>query len=231
MPLTTVLSIEVRPECARAYEQLCLQLAEQAKQRGSSPSWSAHQGLIGAGNPLHFVVESEDFAGLAASARVDETVRAALGEEAAADWLQSASECIASQRQEVAVDRPELSYAPNGSDPTAPFSIITVVRARPGHQEACEELIRKVAEATPKTDDSSSLSTHQTVIGDLTQYWTARPINSLAEMDDILPAPELLSRVFGPAEGGLIYRSGMDAIERVERAITIHREELSNLPE
>lgn len=230
MPLTTVLSVEVRPECARTYEQLCLKLAEQAKERGSSPNWTAHQGLFGAGNPFYFVVQSDDFAGLAASARVDETIQRALGDEAAGDWLQSASECIASQRHEVAVDRPELSYAPNGADPTAPFTLLTVVRARPGHQEACEELIRKVAEAIPKTDDTSSVVTYQTVIGDLTQYWTVRPLSSLAEMDHILPAPELLSQAFGPAEGGLIFRIGMDAIERVERSITIHREELSNLP-
>lgn len=72
--------------------------------------------------------------------------------------------------------------------------------------------------------------TYQTVIGDLSEYLTVRPLNEIGEMDSQRPAQELLNQAFGPAEGGLIYRAGLDAIESVERSILLTRAELSNPP-
>ena len=43
-----------------------------------------------------------------------------------------------------------------------------------------------------------------------------------------LPTPELLNKAFGTAEGGLIWRSGTEAIEQVQRQIMAFREDLSN---
>lgn len=55
-------------------------------------------------------------------------------------------------------------------------------------------------------------------------------IGSLADLDQQKTAPDLLSGAFGPAEGGLIYRSGLDAIDSAEREILILRPDLANLP-
>ena len=228
MPLTSILSAEIRPDKVRAYEQLCLQLAERARSGGEGLRWTAHQSLFGASNQFFFVTRSEGFAGLAVAGRIDQTIRRVLGEEDGGRWLQKASECVVDQRHDVAVDRPELSYAPEGADTEPAYGLVTVVRARPGHQEAAEELIRKVAEAIPKTDDTIRLVTYQTVVGDLMQYFTVRPLPSLGDLDHVIAASELLTQAFGPSEGGLIYRSGMEAIERVDRAIHLYREELSN---
>ena len=40
-------------------------------------------------------------------------------------------------------------------------------RARPGHADALEELVRKVAEAIPKVDDPARISTWQSYFGDM----------------------------------------------------------------
>jgi hypothetical protein len=57
-----------------------------------------------------------------------------------------------------------------------------------------------------------------------------RPLRSLEELDAQLPAPELLERAFGPGEGGLIWRSGNEAIVEARREIMAYREDLSNPP-
>jgi hypothetical protein len=104
----------------------------------------------------------------------------------------------------------------------------TTIRARNGHFEACEELLRKIAEAIPKVDDPSTTITWQPLIGELGQYVVLRPLQSLADLDQQKSPPDLLSEAFGPAEGGLIYRAGLEAIESAERDILILRPDLSN---
>ena len=108
------------------------------------------------------------------------------------------------------------------------MSVVTVLRVRPGHQDAAEELIRKLAEAIPKVDDPARLITYQSVIGDLRTLWTVRPIASLADLDRQLAPNDLLNKAFGSGEGGLIGRAGMEALESVERSILVLRADLSN---
>ena len=66
------------------------------------------------------------------------------------------------------------------------------------------------------------------MVGVLAEYWTARPLEDLSELDDQLPPAELLNQAFGAAEGGLIYRTGLEAIEEVKRQIVVYRQDLSN---
>ncbi len=53
-------------------------------------------------------------------------------------------------------------------------------------------------------------------------------MEKLSEFDDQLLVPDLLNKAFGTAEGGLIFRSGLEAIESLRREIVRHREDLSN---
>jgi hypothetical protein len=159
----------------------------------------------------------------------EEMVGRVLGEQRALDWLNESESCVENQVQAISADRPDLSYVPSESDTMAPLAIVTVVQARPGHQDGCEELIRKLAEAIPKVNDGSQIITYQTVVGDLLRYWTVRPLESLVELDKQLPGAQLLNEAFGPAEGGLIFRSGLEAISGVERNIVAYRPELSNV--
>jgi hypothetical protein len=228
MSIVNVLSVEVRPDKFRKYERLCHELAEHAKNRHDPMHWTAHQTRIGPSNAMHFVLAAEDFSALSAMGTPEEMFGRVLGEERAREWVEKVDDCVVIQQQEISVDRPDLSYPPDDLTRTTPLAVVTLARARPGQQDACEELIRKVAEAIPKVDDAARIISYQTILGDLSQYWTIRPLESLAELDRQLPPAELLNQAFGPAEGGLIFRSGLDAMAGVERRIVAYRPELSN---
>ncbi len=230
MSIVNVLSVEVRPDELRKYEGLCHELSEQARNRHDPMHWTAHQTRIGGSGALHFVLRAGGFADLDAIGAPEEMFARVLGEKRALDWQKKIDECIVGQRQEISIERPDLSYPPADPAYTAPLAVVTVARARPGQQDICEELIRKVAEAIPKVDDPARMTCYQTVLGDLAQYWTVRPLESLAELDRQLPPGDLLNQAFGPSEGGLIFRTGLEAMQAVERQIIAYRPELSNPP-
>jgi hypothetical protein len=228
MPIVNVLSVEVRPDKARKYEALCHELSEQAKNKQDPMHWTAHQTRIGGSNAMHFVLAATDFGELSAMGTPEEMFLRVLGEKRASEWMDKVDDCVVAQRQEISIDRPDLSYPPEDVERTAPLAVVTLARARPGQQDSCEELIRKVAEAIPKVDDAARIVSYQTILGDLSQYWTIRPLESLADLDRQLPPGELLNQAFGPAEGGLIFRSGLEAMAAVERQIVAYHPELSN---
>jgi hypothetical protein len=203
------------------------QIAERAQQKRDAYQWRTHQVLIGNTGTIHFTSEVAEFAALA---RRDPTPQALVirlfGEAQGIKLLDELSACSISTRSVIGRDRPDLSYPPAERD--APMAVVTVLRVRPGYQDAAEELVRKIAEAIPKIDDPARLVTFQSVVGDLRTFWTVRPIGSLADLDAQLQPMDLLTKAFGAAEGGLIVRSGMEALESVERSITLLRRDLSN---
>jgi hypothetical protein len=229
MPLTSVISVELRSGNRRRYLNLVHELAEQARSSHDPLQWTTHETQVGPTNRIHFVSNSADFAELDKRGTADEMVGRVLGEKRALEWLDEFDSCTEKQTQELSVDRPDLSYLSSEMSTTAPVAVVTILQARPGHQEGCEELIRKIAEAIPKVGDGSQIVTFQTVIGDLLRYWTVRPLASLSDLDAQVPPAQLLIDAFGAAEGGLIFRSGVDAVASVERNIVVYRPELSNI--
>jgi len=229
MPLTMVNSVTIRMDRFRQFEECVGELASRAADKKESWHWTGHQALFGDTRTLHFAYSSPDFAGLEQIGTVDELWRRCFGEKRGEEHFAKANACIEESRHTISIDRPDLSYPPEGSDRTAyPIALVTTARARPGKTEALEELIRKLAEAIPKVDDPARMLTFQAVVGDIREFWTVRPLESLGDLDRHLPAPELLSGAFGAAEGGLLWRSGNDAVEQVERQILAYREEPSN---
>jgi len=232
MPLIGVNSVTLRPERPRAFEEVVGQLAKKAIEKKERWRWTAHQTRIGDMARLHFVYQAADFGALEALGTVDELYRRVLGEKQGDELFVRSSECIQARQNTLSIERPDLSYAPDATARTAPaFDVVTLVRARPGQHEACEELIRKIAEAIPKAGDPTRLVTYQVVVGDLREYWTTRPLRRLADFDQQLATAELLNRAFGAAEGGLIWRSGNEAIAEVRRELVAYREDLSNPPQ
>jgi hypothetical protein len=229
MALQIVNSVAVRPDRLVPFRESIQELATAAREGGESWSWIAHQTLFGTSTRLHFASVASDFEQLAERGTIEDLWHRVLGEKRGAGGFQRANECIQSAEQTVAIDRPDLSYE-EGLDATAsyPFAVVTVATARPGHADAAEELIRKIAEAIPKVGDPARLLAFQSVMGTLNTYWTVRPLRQLRELDHQRPAPELLNQAFGPAEGGLIWRSGMDAVESGRRVIMAAVPELSN---
>ena len=229
MPLTTVFTDRIRPEKAARYRELVQELAQKAVEKNESFRWTAHQTTVGATNSYHYVAISENFAGIDARGEVEELFARVLGDQRAAAFAEESAACIASQQVEISTDRPDLSYAPESDGPgERPWAVVTVLRPQPGHQEAAEELLRKVAEAIPKVSPEARMLAFQPVIGDLSLLWTVRPIESLAGLDSQPPVQQLLEQAFGSAEGGLAFRSGLEAIQSVQRDIVVFRPELSN---
>ncbi len=228
MPLVAVYSDRVRLDGAARYEELIQEVAQAAAKKKEKWAWTAHQVSFGNVGTMHYVSEAPDWATIEQRGEVDDLIRRLLGEKRGSEVQQELNECLASSQRTISVDRPDLSYPAEEERRVSPLAIITLVRARPGKQEACEEVIRRIAEAIPKAGEPSRLASFQTLIGDGMQYWTVRPAEDLSEFDDRLMVPELLSKAFGPAEGGLIFRSGLEAIDVLRREIVRYREDLSN---
>ena len=228
MPLTTVLSERIRPEALRRYEGLVQRVAKKAVQQKEAWHWTAHQTAFGEVDTIHYVSVSADFAAIGSRGLPDEMVRRVMGEKEGNELLEQSSECVLSRQQIIGMERPDLSYPPERRERTHAAAVVTTIRARPGGQEGCEELIRKIAEAIPKVGDPARLVAFQTLVGDLARYWTVRPVENLGELDRQLQPAELLNKAFGAAEGGLIFRAGLESIQEVQRQIVLYRQDLSN---
>jgi len=227
MSLSTVLSVSVRPERASAYEAGVHRLAEKAQTLKERFEWAAYQVLVGRIGTIHFVSDAPDWATLAAREPVDLFVRRVLGEPEGVQLLEQLSACVLAERYVIGRDRLDLSHPPDPNAQHTSMGMVTLIRVRPGGEDACEELIRKVAQAIPLVSDLRRFVAYQTFVGDVRTYWIAGPLADLADLDRMLGPQELLHKAFG-AEGALIYRNGLDAIERMERQITVLRLELSN---
>jgi hypothetical protein len=218
----------VRPERFSAYEEAVRRLAERAIQRKEGFRWTAHQTAFGELGTVHFVSEDSDWTGIGTRGLPEQMVRRVMGEEKGQALLEELNGCILGGRSVISTDRPDLSCPPEEIERTRPAAAVTTLRVRPGGQEAFEELMRKIAEAVPKVDDPGRLITYQPLVGNLRTFWVVRPLQDLAELDDQLQPEELLTKAFGAAEGGLIFRSGLEALEDAERQIVLYREDLSN---
>ena len=219
MPLTMVNSVTIRPGHLRT----------RASEKDEPWRWTAHQPLFGDTRTLHFAYDAPDFASLAAFGTVEELWKRVLGPTRGAEAFDRANEAIEAADHTISTDRPDLSYPPDTTERTAfPLAVVTTVRVRPGHADACEELIRKLAEAIPKVGDAARLIAYQSLIGDLHTYWSVRPLRSLEDLDAHRPPPMLLDQAFGAGEGGLVWRAGNEAIVEGRRQIMAYREELSN---
>lgn len=227
MSLTTVLSVSVRPDRFTAYEARVQRLAEKAVAKKEPFEWAARQVMAGALGTIHFTSECPDWATLSAREPIDVLIRKLMGDTEGAQLIEQLSECVLSERYIIGQERGDLSYPPDRRDPMKPFGTVTIMRARPGGQDAVEELIRKVGQAIPQVKDPRRFIAYQTVMGDLRTYWAVVPLNDVAELDSMLPLPELLHKAFG-AEGALIFRTATDGIEHIERQLTVLRPELSN---
>lgn len=230
MSLVNVLSIQIRPGTNRRYEELVAQLAKKAVAKKERFRWATHQTILGESPAYHFVSRSDDFAGLQSRGTPAELFERVLGAHDAAQFQDHAGELAVESRNTLSLERADLSYPPDaGGDPAAhPFAMVTLLRGRPGRQDAIEELLRKIAEAIPKVGDPARIASYQTLIGDLRTTWTVRPLRSMAELDAQRVPAKLLDEAFGAAEGGLFWRAAMDAIEEVQRSITAYRPDLSN---
>lgn len=227
MSLVTVLSVSVRPGRLRSYEEGVRRIAERAAEQRTAFHWTAQQVTGGALGVMHFSSVCADWAALGDRESPDLLIRSLFGDVEGRELVETLEDAAVAQRYTVSQDRPDLSYVPENAVALAPLSLITRIRVRPEALDAAETMIRRIAEAIPKTNDPSHLLAYQTLVGDLATYWTVRPLHEMAELDEVLPPSELLTKAFGAGDGAAIYRSGLEAIEHVERELALLRPELS----
>ncbi len=227
MALTTILSDAVRPDRLSTYEAAVHRLAERALAKKESFEWRTYAVTAGPLGTMHFVSEAASWAALAGNGDPVDMIRRVMGDTEGATLLEQLAGCVVSERTIVGQMRADISCPPDPGQPMRPVSLVTLFRARPGGQDAVEELIRKAAQAIPAVKDPRRFLAYQTVIGDLRTYWVVTTMDSLADLDGMLPPAELLLRAFG-AEGALVHRTALDAIEQMERHVTQLRPELSN---
>jgi len=228
MAITTVLAQSIRPECFGQYEEAVRQLAERAVTKKDPLHWGAYQTAFGDLGMIFYTTTAQDWAEIAKRGTTEELAIRVLGEKEGRKLVADLRECVQSATQTVSVDRADLSYTQDTATGPSPFAVVTAVRVRPDGQEAFEEFLRKMAEAIPKVDEPAQIMTRQIVIGNLREYRVVRPISDLAQLDAQRQPADLLTKAFGPAEGGLFHRTGLAAIEWVERRIVAYRLDLSN---
>lgn len=227
MSLTTVLSVNVRPDRASAYEAHVHQLAAKAVAAKERFEWAAHQVIVGQLGTIHFVSEVESWGELAAREPIEVLVQRVVGQSEGAQLLERLAECVVSERYTIGRDRPDLSQPVAADAPHRATALITVMQARPGGEEACEELIRKVAQGIPLMKDPRRFMAYQTFVGDVRAYWIVTPLADVGDLDRMLSPQEILQKAYG-SEGTRVYREGVDAVAHMERSMTMLRPELSN---
>ena len=227
MSLTTVLSVEVRPDRASAYESHVHELAAKAVAGKEQFEWTAHQVIAGPLGTMHFVSEAPDWAALGAREPIESLARRLLGDNEGALLLERIAECVVARRFEIARDRADLSQPVAPEDPPRANTLVSVIQARPGGEDACEELIRKVAQAIPLVNDPRRFMAYESFVGPTRTYWIVTPLAEMTDLDRMLSPKELLQKAFG-ADGVLLHRTGFEAIERLERQLIVLRPELSN---
>ena len=126
--------------------------------------------------------------------------------------------------------RTKGKYAPPylASEAVSPITSLALIRARPGGQDAVEELLRKFAEAIPKTGESATLNAAQALTGDMLVYWLVRPLDRLADLDKQSIGRDLLLKAYGQQEGSRIWSEGSQSMDQLQREILFYREDLSN---
>ena len=227
MSLTTVLSVNVRPDSMSTYEAQVHAIAEKAVAKKEPFEWAAHQVMAGHLGTIHFVSPAPTWSSLAAREPIELLIRRLMGDSEGAKILDQLGGCIASERFTIAQERPDLSHPSEATDLQKPLAMVTLFQVRPGGQETLEEYLRTAGKAIAAVKDQRRYRAYQTIVGDAGTYWVVTSLDSLAELDTILPPGELLQRAFG-ADGAGLHRSTLERLEHTERSITALRPELSN---
>ncbi len=222
----------VRPDSFAVFEESVAKLSEAAREKGYERPWTAYQVVFGETGTVAFHTLHENWQGLGQQAIPAQVFEEVLGEENGRRLFAAVNGCLEQAESIVATDRPELSHAePAGQGEPPAMMMLTRLRARPGGQESCEELIRKVAEAIPKLNDPTRFRTYQTLAGDRLSYAIVVPLEQgLGALDGQTAVPELLDQAYGSKDGSGVFRSGREAIESMQTDIAVLREELSNPP-
>ena len=226
MALISVFADQIRPDRVQRYEDIVAELAEKARKGDEAWHWTAHQVGFGPLARIYYTSAHEDHADVEKHGDPRALFARVFGEKEGRKKLGEATACQVSSERTLGLLRPDLSYAQEPGAVVSKLSSVALVRARPGRQSDVEELLRKVAEAIPKAGESARIAGVQALTGDMAVYWIVRSLDSLADLDRQAFGRDLLVKAYGEEEGGRAFET--DAVDRLEREITVYREDLSN---
>jgi hypothetical protein len=230
MSILTVLTYTLRPEKLAQWEGAMVRITNAANKANDPMHWMYSEALGGEANNVNLGFLDESMAQAAARESAPQFLLRLFGAKEGASQLAETSECIQSVETMMLRDRPELSYPADRAEVPVAF-VTTQLTFHPERQEECEEMIRKIAEAVPKVGEPRHFTIYQPVIGNMRQIGSVRSIFDLAQLDQVLPLRQLLNEAFGAAEGGVIYRTGMEAVEEMRTRLLRVRPELSRRQE
>lgn len=228
MSILSVVRYQLRPEKSAVWEGAVAKIAKRAGEKKDRLHWGCAQVAGGELGAFQIVIPAESFAEAAGR----ETPAALIGRlfdaKEAERLVADSSSAITGLSSAILRERPELGYASEETRRQPVAAVVTRMIVRPGHRDACEELLRKIAEAIPKTDDIRRFRVYQPLVGDLRLLAAVRPIFALAELDEATSVEELLHQAFGMAEGGLVFRAGLEGAEALTSELLLMRPDLSH---
>jgi hypothetical protein len=231
MSINTVVRYRIRPDRIPAWENALADIAKRAHEESDPIRYLCAQVQGGELSSYDIVLPGETVSEAATREPAPALIARLFNSKEAARVMADTSGSILSAQSTILRDRPELGYPDEAGGGEMAAAVVTTAVVRPGHQEAVEELFRKVAEAIPKTGDVRRFSTWQPLIGDMRALHAVRPVRAFADLDQIGPIDELLVQAFGPAEGGLVYRAAGEGLESLTSQLMVLRADLSRVPE
>jgi hypothetical protein len=229
MSITTVIRYQIRPDKLIVWENALTEIATRAEEESDPLSYTCLQVQGGPLGRFYITLDDDSLADAAARQPAPALIARLFEEGEARRIVQETSSAIEAAESIILRDRPELSYSADQESRPLQAAWVTTMVVAPGHRDACEELLRKVAEAIPKTDDVRRFTAYQPMIGDMREMIAVRPVYELAELDQVVPVEELLNQAFGSAEGGLIFRAAMEGVEQLTSELLLMRRDLSRI--
>jgi hypothetical protein len=227
MSILTVARYHIKPDKIMDFENGLLEVTNRANEAEDPLFWTTAQVVGGPMGAYDLVLPRETMAEAGSAETAPVLVARLFDASRAQEILATLGSAIASVESSIIHDRPELSYPSEREPGQMLAAVVTQAIMRPGHRDAAEELMRKVAEAIPKTGDVRRFTCYQPLIGNLRELAAVRPVYEWSQLDEATPVDELLNQAFGAGEGGLVFRQGMEAFESLQSELARVRRDLS----
>jgi hypothetical protein len=221
-----LLTIKVKPGTAPQFEQFMAKYREAANRTNLKATWLANSSLFGEQGVYRF---ARPFTRVSELAEQSTPIVDAFGPEEAAKIFQLAASSVESSYNEPLFSRTDLSRAPPPGAQAVAVLILTI-NVKVGANDAYEDYVRKIIEASNKTDQGRWLA-FSGGPGSQSDYTVIIPYTSWEAVEtQVMPIPERLRETFGKREGTRIYEAGTATIETLNTEMVRARPDLSRIP-